>query len=104
MPTSSVPTSGLGKFDAGPQTLILQMKNRDHVVYTGRDGVVQRLALAGKDASVRTFPMPGDAKLEFHRTAPAGNLVRLRLVTVRLGKVVPGQSLEFAAALGGDWR
>ena len=34
----------------------------------------------------------------------ASGLARLRLLTMRDEKARPGQALEFAAAVGGDWR
>lgn len=89
---------------AGPDTLILQMKDQVHLVYSWRDGALRRLTISGKDQNTRHLPVPGNTKIEFDRSPPDGNLVRVRLLTVRLGKAVPGQTLEFAAAVGGDWR
>jgi prepilin-type N-terminal cleavage/methylation domain-containing protein len=90
------------EFKAGPQTLILAMKKDAHVIYLWKEAMLQRRAYAGiKLTNERTLPLNSRTTVEFVR---ADGLIRLRLQLLRGGKALPGQALDFAAALGGDWR
>jgi hypothetical protein len=93
------------KHKASTQTLILQMKNGSHVLYSWHDGKVERRSFEKGKESLR--PLPGgedQVGVEFARDGPDAKLVRIRLSRLRDGVLVPGQTLEIAAALGGDWR
>jgi prepilin-type N-terminal cleavage/methylation domain-containing protein len=92
------------QYVADPETLILQMKNQDHVVYRWRNGKLDRFSFEKGKENERSLPVSSRVAVEFVRAAPNARLLRLRLSTMRDGKVVPGQVLEIAAALGGDWR
>jgi hypothetical protein len=92
------------KFVAGAQTLILQMKTGEHVLYLWSEGELERRVFEGKKESVRVVPVGVSRTLEFVRDGSGPELVRLRLVPVRAGKALPGQALEIAATVGGDWR
>jgi hypothetical protein len=50
------------------------------------------------------LPVGSPTGVEFVRPAANARLLLVRLSTLRDGKIVPGQALEIAAALGGDWR
>jgi prepilin-type N-terminal cleavage/methylation domain-containing protein len=90
---------------AGPQTLILRMKDGEHVLYRWKEEKLERRTFAGANEAVRHLPVGGDGVgVEFVRDGPDAGLVRLRLLTLREGRPLPGQALEIAAALGGDWR
>ncbi len=95
---------GWKQYVASTETLILQMKDQHHVVYVWSDGKLDRYQFGKGAENGRTLPVSGQVGLEFVRAAPDAQLLRLRLSTLRDGKVVPGQALEIAAALGGDWR
>lgn len=92
------------EYVADSATLILQLKNRDHLVYHWHEGTLRRLTFENGEENERALPVPGRMSVEFDRAAPDVKLVRLRLLTVRFGNAVPGQTLEIAAAVGGDWR
>jgi prepilin-type N-terminal cleavage/methylation domain-containing protein len=87
-------------YKADAKTLILQGKDGQHIVYRWRDGALQRFA---SDLE-RTLPVGPRVGVEFIRSGADPKLVRVRLHTLRDGNVVSGQSLEIAAALGGEWR
>jgi prepilin-type N-terminal cleavage/methylation domain-containing protein len=93
------------QYRSGPGTLILQMKDGKHVVYVWQGKKLQRNDFDAREESGRVLPV--DSKrtdVEFVRADPKSNLVRLRLLAMRDGNPVPGETLEIAAALGGDWR
>jgi prepilin-type N-terminal cleavage/methylation domain-containing protein len=92
------------EFDAGPTTLILAMKSGEHTVYQWRDGALKRLVTDNGETTERAMPLPIGAEVEFIAMDADSKLARLRLHIVRNGKIAPGQALEIAAALGGDWR
>jgi prepilin-type N-terminal cleavage/methylation domain-containing protein len=111
---------------ADANTLILEPKTGDRIVYRWHAGELHRLTfterkpftpspvnaaavgialapVAGNPpATDRTLPTVGPhIGVEFVRAA---NVIRLRLHTLKAGQPVPGQSLEITAALAGDWR
>ena len=115
------------QFKADAHTLILQRQNGERIIYRWQAGQMQRLtyedrampklgpcveAVLGTAAvptvergaiAERTLPVGGkQIGIEFVRAG--GNVLRLRLLTMRNGNPAPGQTLEIAAALGGDWR
>ena len=90
--------------EAGPDTLILKMKNNDHVLYRWRDGALKRLVTEDDEDTERTLPVGNQTSVEFVRHGADSKVLRVRLNTVRAGKTASGQALEIAAALGGDWR
>lgn len=115
------------QFKADAHTLILQRQNGERIIYRWQAGQLQRLtyedlalpklspsvqavlgvaavpALERRAIAERTLPVGGkQVGVEFVRDG--ANLLRLRLLTVRDGNPAPGQTLEIAAALGGDWR
>jgi len=94
----------LGRHIADHETLILQMSDDEHVVYLRENGELRRIVRVKEDDTMeRIVPVPFGMTFEF--VYPEGRkLVRLRLTPVRLGKELAGQSLEFAANVGGDWR
>ena len=88
---------------ADRHTLILQMKDDEHVAYVWHKGKLSRES--GENGKLVERPLPIDASrvtVEFGQADL--NLLRLRLVSLRDGKAVAGQTLEITAALGGDWR
>ena len=91
-------------YAASPTTLILKMKGDHHVVYVWNEKTLTRLAFEGDKKDSRVLQVPERTQPEFTRAAPDSKVVRFRLVTVHLGKAKAGQTLEFAAAVGGDWR
>jgi prepilin-type N-terminal cleavage/methylation domain-containing protein len=92
-------------FKADPHTLILEMKKNAYVVYLWQKDRLQRRTYAGnKLTGERTLPLPSQISVEFVRADADSKLVRLRLHRSRGTDPLPGQSLEIAAALGGDWR
>jgi prepilin-type N-terminal cleavage/methylation domain-containing protein len=90
---------------ADEHRLILHMKTGEHVVYVWRDKILVRQIYAEKQSTEAALQVGGpNVDVEFVPAEPAGKLVRLRLHTLRKGKRADGESLEIAAALGGDWR
>jgi type II secretory pathway pseudopilin PulG len=92
------------EYVADEETLILQMNDNDYVVYLWRDGALKRLAFDNGNSTERPVPAPFGMNLEFLRPKGEDKLVRLRLTPVVQGRPLTGQSIDFAAALGGDWR
>ena len=99
-------------YRADGHTLILQMKTGERLIYRWRDGRLQRLTCENRPFKAAAVP---DDRVKAERTLPVGKqiavefvqdgkLVRLRLIALRNGKAVPGQTMEIAAALGGNWR
>ena len=89
---------------ADEHTLILQMKNDQHVIYRWQQGTLERQSYETQQSSERTLPLDNrSVGVEFVRADKVA-LIRLRLSTLRKGVPQPGQTLEIAAALGGDWR
>ena len=90
---------------ADSHSLILQMKNGDHVVYLWQKGKLLRFAFEGDEESEQTIPLDAvRVGVEFARADSNPKLLRLRLLAMRGESPVQGQTLEIAAALGGDWR
>jgi prepilin-type N-terminal cleavage/methylation domain-containing protein len=92
-------------FKADDATLILRMKYEDHVVYRWEEGQLsRRMFQAGKAEQTAMVPLDSDnVEVQFlHATSK--QTIRLRLHRLRDGKRDTGHALEFAAALGGDWR
>jgi hypothetical protein len=90
---------------AGPQALILRLKEGGHVLYLWKDDRLERRVFADKETPPQLLATgDGKVEVEFSRDGAETGLVRLRLLTLRGGKALPGQALEIAAALGGDWR
>jgi len=90
---------------ADEHRLILQMKTGAHVVYAWQDNTLRRQVYLDKQSSEATLPASGpNVDVEFVVAEPKAKLVRLRLHTLRKGERAEGESLEIAAALGGDWR
>ena len=92
-------------YQADAQTLILQMKNSEHIVYRWQEGELIRLAIKDQVQTERALPIGGKkVGVEFVHAHASSKVLRLRLTTLRGATPVPGQTLEIAAALGGDWR
>jgi len=89
---------------AGDATLILQMKNDEHVLYFWHENVLTRLAIKDQEETERALPVAVETEVAFLRPAADAKLLRLRLTPMRHGRVIEGQAIEFAAALGGDLR
>jgi type II secretory pathway component PulJ len=94
----------LDQIEAGKQALILQMDGDDHVIYVWHANTLKRSSHSQGEAIVRGVPVPFGMTVEFIRPTADVKLVRLRLTPVVQEKELAGQSLEFAASLGGDWR
>jgi type II secretory pathway pseudopilin PulG len=93
------------QYRADEHRLILHMKTGDHVVYVWKDQTLRRQVYADTQSSEVTLQVGGpNVDVEFVPAESNANLVRLRLHTLRKGKRADGESLEIAAALGGDWR
>ena len=115
------------QFKADAHTLILQRQNGERIIYRWQAGQLQRLtfedrampklgpsvqgvlgvaavpALERRAIAERALPVGGkQVGVEFVRDGVY--LMRLRLQTLRDGSPAPGQTLEIAAAVGGDWR
>jgi prepilin-type N-terminal cleavage/methylation domain-containing protein len=91
-------------FKADRRTLILQMPDGNHVVYVQQGDTLLRRAFENGKESVRTLPLGSDVDVEFAGDGDNLNLIRMRMHVLREGSPLPGQALEIAAALGGDWR
>jgi prepilin-type N-terminal cleavage/methylation domain-containing protein len=92
-------------YKAGPGTLILQLKEGHHVVYQWKDGQLERRAIEGREEPARGIAIDKEkVDVEFVRDGSGSGLVKLRLFTLRDGKRSSEETLEIAAALGGDWR
>ena len=89
-----------GDYQAGSRTLILQMPKGGHVVYFWKDDNLKRILGEDKKVTERLLPT-GDSPVEFFANP---KLIRMRLPSLRRGSPLPGQTLEFVAALGGDLR
>jgi len=92
-------------FNADAATLILEMKNEDHIVYRWDNGKLTRHAFLANEAEhKKTLPIGGrHIDVEFIH-ADKQSIIRLRLHPLSDEKRDAGKSLEFAASLGGDWR
>jgi prepilin-type N-terminal cleavage/methylation domain-containing protein len=90
---------------SGPTILILTMKGDERIIYSWREGKLERSAIAAGQKTVQDLPV-GDEniKVEFVREENERSLVRMRFVSTRDGEVLAGVTQEFAAALGGTWR
>lgn len=85
--------------------LILHMKTGDHILYAWRGQKLYRQEYtANKSAEVAMGVDGRGLTVEFVAPESAAKLVRLRVHRMHQGKRADGQSLEIAAALGGDWR
>jgi prepilin-type N-terminal cleavage/methylation domain-containing protein len=91
-------------YQARPQTLILRLPEAGHVIYVWVEARLHRLAFDGKKVNDRQLPVDEDLRVEFEQTSGPAKRVILRLQTMKDGKALVGQGLEFVAALGGDWR
>jgi prepilin-type N-terminal cleavage/methylation domain-containing protein len=92
-------------FKADASTLILRMKDKTYVVYHRDDRNLIRHVFLANDAE-QTIALPigrQSTDVEFMH-ADKQRVVRLRLHPLRDGNREAGNALEFAAALGGDWR
>lgn len=90
---------------ADAHRLILHMKTGEHVVYVWQDKSLRRQAYTNNQTSEVTLPVGGlNVEVEFVPAESNAKLIRLRLHMLRQGKLAAGESLEIAAALGGDWR
>ena len=89
---------------ASERTLILKTK-QGHIVYLLESDHLRRRVFENGKFNEREPPL-GDANLrvEFVRDRRIPKLLRLRVHRVHGSEIVPGQTIEFAAALGGDWR
>jgi prepilin-type N-terminal cleavage/methylation domain-containing protein len=92
------------QYKANPQTLILEMKNNSHVVYVWQEGNLVRHAFEDGKEFERILPIGGSRVGVEFVAGPSPKLIRFRLHAIGDGNPLPGQSLEIAAALGGDWR
>jgi prepilin-type N-terminal cleavage/methylation domain-containing protein len=91
------------QYRAGPQTLILRMKEGGHVLYQWEGDRLERRAFAAREEPARVLTA-GDERVGVEFVREDAGLVRLRLLTLHRGSPLPGQALEITAALGGDWR
>ncbi|HWY85228.1 MAG TPA: prepilin-type N-terminal cleavage/methylation domain-containing protein [Gemmataceae bacterium] len=91
-------------FKADRHTLILQMPGGSHVVYVQQEDAMRRSTFENDNESVRMLPLGSDVDVEFGGDAGNPNLICMRMHVLRKGNPLPGQALEIAAALGGDWR
>lgn len=92
-----------GRYFADQGTVILQMNDDEHIVYQWTDKSLKRSEQAKDLVNERIVPVPFGMTVEFLQPRES-KLVRLRLTPTRFGKELAGQSLEFAASLGGDWQ
>jgi hypothetical protein len=91
-------------YQAGPDTLILQMKT-GHVVYQWTKGQLLRREFDAAGERPRVIPLDASrVAVEFVLADQGAGVVRLHLQNMRDGQAMPGQGLELAAALGGDRR
>lgn len=92
------------EYTVGRNCLILEAPGKGHVVYIWNEETLQRHVFADGTARAQIMPVDGtDVAVEFG-VDPGLKLVHLRLLTPHKGQALPGQTLEFVAALGGDWR
>jgi prepilin-type N-terminal cleavage/methylation domain-containing protein len=93
------------KYHADERTLILAMPDAGHIIYVWQDGTLLRRE-TNKGGAAEHFLAVGDgeATVQFLRAEGNSKLVSLRVEPVRMGKPLPGQTLEIMAALSGDWR
>ncbi len=90
---------------ANEQTLILSLKDKSQIVYQWKEGKLWRTLFEADDFTERVVPIDAkDVRPEFVRPTDTSRLVRLRLHRLGNGDVSPGQTLEVAAAIGGDVR
>jgi prepilin-type N-terminal cleavage/methylation domain-containing protein len=90
-------------YQAGKDTLILQLPKGEHVVYRWQENSLRRLAFAPKSKTERNVPTGDEnTELAFIHDPQNPKLLRLRLFSVR--EESPRQTLDIAAALGGDLR
>jgi hypothetical protein len=91
------------RYVADETTLILKMSDDEHVVYLRTEKSLKRIEQTRDDLKERLVVVPLAMTVEFLQPRDT-KLVRLRLTPTRFGKELPGQSLEFAAMVGGDAR
>jgi prepilin-type N-terminal cleavage/methylation domain-containing protein len=89
------------EYTSDVDTLILRTTEEETIVYTKAEGGLLRIAAQNDQQLERPTPLPEGTAIEF---VQAERIIRVRLTPARGGKAHAGQSLEIAAALGGDWR
>jgi prepilin-type N-terminal cleavage/methylation domain-containing protein len=89
---------------ADGRTLILHIPGEGYVLYVHDLDELQRKTFEPGRELLRTLPAVANVMVEFVRDVQYPNLVRMRLQPLRQGIPVAGQTLEIAAALGGDRR
>jgi prepilin-type N-terminal cleavage/methylation domain-containing protein len=93
------------KYHADERTLILALPDGDHVVYRWKGGTLLRSETNKAGTAEHFLPVGnGEVTVQFARAGKDSKLVSLRVDPVRKGKPLTGQTLEFMAALAGDWR
>jgi prepilin-type N-terminal cleavage/methylation domain-containing protein len=88
---------------ADAETLILRMKDKRHIVYAWKEGKLTRAAHVDGEKDEQPLPVGRNVEVEFVQPGKEA-VARLRLHLVRDEQRVAGQSLEMAAAVGGDLR
>jgi hypothetical protein len=92
------------KFDrwaAGPSCLILQWPDGQHIVYVVEDGRPKRWRYPKGEHYPLHLSRPG-TQMEFLRTGPAKRLITMKLTPPTAQQSSVLESLDIAAALGGD--
>jgi prepilin-type N-terminal cleavage/methylation domain-containing protein len=91
-----------GTWTAGPTCLVLRQRDSGHIIYSWKDGRLERFELPGGKSQRLPLGLDG-AAVEFLRPDADRRVVTLRLSPQRpRGSDAP--ALEIAAALGGDRR
>ena len=92
-------------YEANAHTLILQMSADSHVVYLWRKKSLRRLDFDKEQKTEVALAVDGaQTDVAFVQVATGPKMICLELRPLRQGMPLPGQTLEIAAALGGDWR
>lgn len=93
------------KYKADASTLILTRKDGTHIVYQWHDKKLHRFDFERPAELEWTVPIdPIGLDVEFVHATAKSKVIRMRLRSLRNDKPAPGEALEIAAALGGDWR
>jgi prepilin-type N-terminal cleavage/methylation domain-containing protein len=90
-------------YQAGASTLILFINDSEQIVYLWQGGKLLRRVL-GKKEPEQTLLVGDKLRVEFGRDAGNTRLLRARVLALRGKNASPVDTLEIAAALGGDRR
>jgi type II secretory pathway pseudopilin PulG len=95
--------ASIDKWTAGPAVLILRTSEGGHIVYATQNERLERWRLPKGDVYTLHAALAG-TRMEFMRSGPDGRLVTMRLTPPPASTGKARDSLDIAAALGGDLR